>query len=84
MSTSQAVRQDWIAFLQGRGIAGISASLLEAFSPLALAGAQLMIIGEPVLSAFVSGTRMNAITELLENEQEYRGFITALKEGGEA
>lgn len=82
MGTSQAVWQDWIAFLQSRGYAGIAAFLLEAGSPLAIPGAQLFYIGGPIISSFLPGSRMNAITDLLENEQEYRGFVTALKNGG--
>ena len=84
MSTSQAVWQDWIAFLHQKGMAKLTASLLEATSPLAVAGAQLLYVGEPILSAFLPTSGMNAILELLEDDRKYHGFITALKEGGES
>jgi hypothetical protein len=83
MSTSQAVWQDWVAFLNKRGLGGLVASLLDAASPLALPGAQLIFIGEPVLSSFMAGAKIDAVTDLLEDNTAYQGFIAALKKGGE-
>jgi hypothetical protein len=81
MSASEAIWEEWITHLRHRGMAGMVAFLMEALSPLSVAGAQLILVGEPVLSGFVPGARMAAFNELLDNHENYSHFILSLKKG---
>lgn len=82
MNTSQATWQDWIQTIHSRGFASITASLLEAVTPLAIIGAQMIYISEPVLSPLFSPLKIHALANLLENQEDYQKFIYSLKEVG--
>ncbi len=80
MNTSKVIWQDWIDVLHARGIAGVMAIFLEAVSPLAVAGAQLIFVGEPLFSLLIPSQKMSAVTDLLEDTHNYMDFIAALKQ----
>lgn len=79
MNTDQQKWQDWVAVLQKRGLADLVAFVMEATAPLAAAGAQVLVFSEPVISAVLPYTRIEALADLLENDCDYRGFIRDLK-----
>jgi hypothetical protein len=80
MNTSQAAWQDWISYLESRGIATVTASLLEAVAPLSIPFAQVLFSAQPVLTGLFPDRQLNALTDLLENREEYVQFVSALKE----
>lgn len=81
MDTSQALWQDWIAHLQKWGWSRFAVSLLEALSPAALASAQVIHFGTPILGTLIPGRQLMALANLLEDDDAYSSFINSLKVG---
>ncbi len=79
MNTSQAAWQDWISYLEARGIAIVTASLLEAVAPLSIPFAQILFASQPILGGLIPNRNITALTELLENRDEYFHFVSSLK-----
>jgi hypothetical protein len=52
---------------------------LEAGKPLAFLGAQLVWVGQPLLSLFVSGNTLRQIASLLESPEELSALIERLE-----
>ncbi len=80
MSTSQAFRQNWVDTVRNSGVTDLSVALLEAVSPITLLGAQIVMIGQPVLSTLFPAARWDELIKLLEDRQEYQAFIQAIRE----
>jgi hypothetical protein len=71
-------RADWPAWartLQRFKLDGLALWLLEAGSPIALLGAQVLYIGQPLLG----GKTINSLAHMLENEQETQAFLQYLR-----
>jgi hypothetical protein len=60
---------------------GFAAWVLEAGAPLGLLGAQLIYVGQPLLSPFLPFEQTDALAGLLEDRAEARAFINFLKNG---
>jgi len=58
--------------------------LLESAGPLTLIGAQIVYIGQPLLSSTVSDEHLNALVRLLEDTQEARAFVHYLREAAQS
>jgi hypothetical protein len=66
--------QHWGNALRKRELQDLAAWLLEAASPLALIGAQLLYIGTPLL-----GSGAGDLARLLESEEDTQEFVRDLR-----
>ena len=76
-------QQDWINWaraLQHWGIKDGVASLLEISGSLNILVAQLIYLGQPLVSGLVSPGSLNAIAKILENPEDRSEFISFLRE----
>lgn len=81
MSFDQHIWQDWARNLHRWGINHYVAFMLEATGPLTVLGAQAVYIGQPLLRLVFAGEYLDALTNLLEDDQQQRAFVSLLKEG---
>jgi hypothetical protein len=70
----------WAAFLRRYRLENIAAWLLESSGPMAIIGAQLIYMGEPLLQPFVRNEQMEALAILLEDHDEGQAFLAYLHE----
>ena len=68
---SRADWPQWVETLRRFKLDGFAAWCLEAGSPLAVIGANILHIGQP----FVGGKMIKALAHMLEEESETRAFI---------
>lgn len=54
--------------------------MLEAMGPLSVLGAQAVYIGQPLLRLAFAGEYLEALTQLLEDNQRQRAFVSLLRE----
>ena len=80
MQQNEHIWQDWVEQLRQRGLGEFTATILEAAAPLNLAAAQLVYIGQPVLSGVLPRENIRALATLLENPQETQVFVSQLRE----
>jgi hypothetical protein len=73
--------QAWAQSLRQRGLHQFAAAFLEASGPLNLVGAQLVYLGQPVLSGIFAESKLQALGQLLEEPEKTRLFIHCLREG---
>jgi hypothetical protein len=75
----QENREKWIDSLYKLRLQNLTATILEALGPLNLLGAQLVYLGQPVLSPFISNDQSQDIAKILEDPSETALFIEALR-----
>jgi hypothetical protein len=63
-------------------LANLAADLSEAAGPLAILGAQVLYLGQPLLGRGGSGDSMRALAQLLEDPTELTQFARFLREAG--
>jgi len=68
---SRADWHQWVETLRRFKLDGFASWILEAGSPLAVIGAQLLYISQP----FLGGKTSNAVAHMLEDESEVLAFI---------
>jgi hypothetical protein len=73
--------RDWSQALQRWGVKDLAVVFLEAFRPLALLGAQMLYIGQPLLKNDISSGHLDALAQMLEDSTETKAFINYLREG---
>ncbi len=78
MDSPRAFWPEWTSFLRRRGLDQIAAWFLEAGGPLNLVGAQILYMGQPMVSPEIS-QRLQALAQLLEEEEETHSFVAFLK-----
>jgi hypothetical protein len=78
MDPSQPFVPPWLQRLHHGGKGGLAAALLEAVSPLAPVGAQLLYMLQPVLG---SGDNLSLTASLLEDEERLKATVKALEQG---
>jgi hypothetical protein len=61
------------------GLDDVTAALIEALGPLSMVGAQVMYLSEPILSTFIPAQTASDLASILEDPEETRGFIQALR-----
>jgi hypothetical protein len=72
--------QEWSDRLRQWGLNQFAAAFLEASGPLNLIGAQLVYLGQPVLSSVIADRQLNALAEVLEDPGQTQAFIDSLRE----
>jgi type I restriction-modification system DNA methylase subunit len=80
MQQHEHIWQNWAEQLRHKGFGEFIATILEATAPLNLAAAQLVYIGQPVLSGILPRENINALATLLENPQKTQRFVNQLRE----
>ncbi|MBW8010207.1 MAG: hypothetical protein FVQ83_03045 [Chloroflexi bacterium] len=80
MQRHEHIWQDWAEQLRHRGLGEFIATILEVTTPLNLAAAQLVYIGQPVLSGILPRDNINALAILLENPHMTQAFVSQLRE----
>jgi len=73
---SRADWQQWVETLRRFKLDGFASWFLEAGSPLAVIGAQILYIGQP----FVGGKTIHVLAHMVEEESEMQAFIQYLHE----
>jgi hypothetical protein len=73
---SRADWSRWADTLRRFKMDGLASWFLEAGSPLAVLGAQIVYISQP----FVGGQQAETLARMLEDEQETRAFAAYLRE----
>jgi hypothetical protein len=84
MQPDRSYWPEWARTLQRWGLNEFVAALLEAAGPLSIFLAQAVYLGEPLLSGIVSGSRLQALAGLFEDQEESRSFATYLREENSA
>ena len=72
---SRADWSQWVETLRRFKLDGFASWFLEAGSPLAIIGAQVLYISQP----FVGGKTINAVAHMLEEESEVQAFARFLR-----
>ncbi len=81
MSENQPIWIYWARTLEHWGINKGAASLLEAIGSFNVLFAQLVYIGQPLLTGVVSSSTLEAFAHVLENPMDRQAFAAALREG---
>ena len=76
MRTSRAYWPTWAEWLQNWKISAFAAWLLEAGGPFALLSSQALYFARP----FIGGEQMDALAQVLEEEDEVQAFANYLRE----
>lgn len=80
LSSQTHIWQTWAEHLHRWGVGDFAASFLEAARPVNLVSAQLVYIGQPVLSAFLPAEHLAALAGTLEDPEETLAFIQVLRQ----
>ena len=80
MDENQHIWSDWARTLQRLGIKDAVASLLETAGSLTVLLAQVLYLGQPLLSAAFSPRSLDMLAQVLENPVNRREFVTFLRE----
>jgi hypothetical protein len=80
MSENQQNWEVWARMLQRWGITETAAFLLEASGSMSVLVAQVIYLGQPLLSGVVSAVSLQSLAHLLENPAERQAFATFLRE----
>ena len=80
MVSNQHIWRVWAKKVHRWGLGTWTAALLEAVGPLAMFGAQAVYIAQPFVSSILPSDHLNALTDLLEQPDQTRAFITLLRE----
>jgi hypothetical protein len=80
MDTNHHIWRVWANALHRWGLQNLVASFLEAAGPLSLIGAQVIYIGQPILSGIVPAGHLDALTNVLEDDGQREEFVVYLRE----
>jgi hypothetical protein len=80
MSENQPIWMDWARTLEHWGINTGVASLLEVTGSLCVLLAQLLYLGQPLISGMIPSRSVDAFARMLENPAERQEFVTILRE----
>jgi hypothetical protein len=71
----------WAQYLQQRGLDTAVALLLDCIGPLSMLSAQGIHFGAPFLRRILPNEQLEALANILEDEEETHSFATFLREG---
>jgi len=80
MERNRHIWRYWARNLQQWGLTKWVATLLEAFGPLTIIGAQFIYISQPLLSRSMPGEQLDGLARLLEDSSTTHAFIDYLRE----
>ncbi len=80
MDADHHIWRVWADKLHIWGVDDLTAALLEALGPLTILGAQVIYLGQPLLSWSASTGHLDALAHMLEDTRETRAFVDYLRE----
>jgi len=80
MQKDRSFWPEWSRFLQQSGLTEMVAALLDAAGPLSVLVAQMVYATRPFLGQIVSADRLQALTDLFEDQEESRSFAAFIRE----
>lgn len=80
MDDNRSVWINWSRLLHRWGISDGVASILDGTGSLSLLAAQVLYLGQPLLSGLVSSHSLQAMAQVLENPDLKKEFVTFLRE----
>ncbi len=80
MNEETTLWRDWAAWLREKGLAELVSTMMEGLAPLLEMGAQLLYLGQPLLSLAIPNRTLNALAHLLEVPEARLRFQDWLKE----
>ena len=80
MDDDRKIWETWAKALQRWGLDEIMATFLEALGPLTILGAQVVYMGQPLLTPLVPHRHLDAAAQVLEDMDTSRTFIAFLRE----
>ena len=80
MDENHHIWRIWANFLHRWGLQELTASLLEAFGPLTLVGAQAVFMAQPLLTPFWPAEHLEALAQVLEDTSQKQAFLALLRE----
>jgi hypothetical protein len=80
MDTNHHIWRVWTKSLHRWGLQNLVASFLEAAGPLAVMGAQAVYVGQPILDIVLPGEHLQALANVLEDDDQRQAFVTCLLE----
>ena len=79
MTGEQQIWQSWARTIHKWGLANLVTAVLESAGPIALLGAQLVYISQPILRPIARPDRLQALADLLEDPRHTRSFLDILE-----
>ncbi|MEA3351401.1 MAG: hypothetical protein U9Q82_12325 [Chloroflexota bacterium] len=80
MNSNQHIWQKWADALHRWRLSNLTGIVLESTGSLNLLGAQVVYLGQPLLSQFLPKDHLNALAEVLENPEQTQAFIVFLRQ----
>jgi hypothetical protein len=80
MQTEHPYWAKWAFFLQRWGLGNMAAFFLDAGGPVRILAAQAIYIGQPFLQQAVSEGNLEALANMLEDQELAREFAAVLRE----
>ena len=79
MTGEQQIWHSWARTIHKWGLANLVAAVLESAGPIALLGAQIVYVSQPLLQPIALPGRLQALADLLENPRHTRAFLDILE-----
>lgn len=79
---SRSLWPAWAGYLHQHGLGRIAAEISEVAGPLAIIGAQLLYLGQPLLKQVLPDQHLQALALLFEDHNELKQFAYYLREAG--
>ncbi len=70
---------NWIDTLHKWRLRRITAAFIEALGPLSIVGAQVLYLGQPILSTFISSRTASDLASILEDPEKSQLFVQSLR-----
>jgi hypothetical protein len=80
MDRDRHIWRVWVAAIHRWGLQDWIASILEAFGPLTILGAQMVYLGQPLFNRVLPEGHYEAVARLLEDPFSTRVFVAMLRE----
>ena len=81
VAKNQHIWKDWADTLHRWGVQEVVATLLEVTGPLNFIGAQVVYLGQPIVTQILPEDHIKAFVDLLENPEETKAFTHFLRQG---
>lgn len=80
MESNNHIWRIWARNLHRWGLQDITANFLDAAGPLAILGAQIVYMGQPLFNGWRSSDNLQAIAQMLEDTEQRQAFVSLLRE----
>ena len=80
MESKHYIWRVWADNLHRWGLQNVFAMVLETAGPIAVLGAQLVYLGQPLVNGIASVDHLRAAASMLENTDQRQAFVSFLRE----